>query len=152
MGDPAAWGGAAGLLLAVLLIVFLRGRLLYRITVPHLAVMVETLDGRPQPLGTGQLSAARTIVADRFGDETTLLALDRLVRGVIRTATGLVDGLLVDILPLSALDRLVRATGAGLWLARGKIEAAVLGHAMRVRFENAWEAAHDGLVLEIPIS
>jgi hypothetical protein len=144
--DPAVWGGAAGLLIAGALIALLRGRLLYRMTVPHLAVMVETLDGRPLSWGTGQLAAARAIVAERFGDEPALLALAKLVRGVIRTATGLVDGLLTDILPVSALDRLARATGAELRLARRLVEAVVLGHAMRVRFENAWEAAHDGLV------
>ena len=145
-GNGTLWGGAAGLVLAVALIALLRGRLLYRVAVPQLAVMVETLDGRAPSLGTDQLAAARTLVADRFGDQSGLMALHRLVRGVIRTATGLVDGLLVDILPVAALDRLVRATGAGLGLSRGLIEAVVLGHAMRVRFENAWEAAHDGLV------
>lgn len=144
--DGTLWGGAAGLVLAVALIALLRGRLLYRVTVPQLAVMVETLDGRPPSMGTGQLTTARSFVADRFSDQRGLLALHRLVRGVVRTSTGMVDGLLVDILPLSALDRLVRATGAGLGLSRGLIEAVVLGHAMRVRFENAWEAAHDGLV------
>lgn len=144
--DGAALGGAAGLLIVAMLIALLRGRLLYRMTVPHLAVMVETLDGRPLSIGPGQIAGARTIVAERFGDQPTLLALDRLVRAVIRTATGLVDGLLADIFPVSSLDRLARATGGELRLARSTIEAVVLGHAMRVRFENAWEAAHDGLV------
>lgn len=144
--DGAAWGGAAGFLLCLMLITLLRRRFIYRVAVPHLAVMVETLDGRPMSWGVGQLATARTLVADRFGDEPTLFALVKLVRGVIRTATGLVDGLLADILPLSPLDRLARASGAELRLARGPVEAVVLGHALRVRFENAWEAAHDGLV------
>ncbi|MES2550776.1 MAG: hypothetical protein V4630_13950, partial [Pseudomonadota bacterium] len=91
------WGGALGLALGVLVVALLRGRLLYRVTTRHLAVMVEALDGRPLPLGTGQIARGRAIVADRFGDAPSLRALDKLVRGVIRTATGLVDGLLVDI-------------------------------------------------------
>ena len=141
------WGGAVGLALGVLVVALLRGRLLYRVTTGHLAVMVEALDRRPLPLGTGQIALGRAIVADRFGDAPALLALDKLVRGVIRTATGLVDGLLVDILPIAVLDRLARATGLHLRLALWLIEGVVLAHATRTRSENAWEAAHDGLVL-----
>jgi hypothetical protein len=143
----ALCGGGIGLALGMLALTFLRGSLLYRLTARHLAVMVEALDRRPLPLGTGQVALGRSIVADRFGDALALAALDKLVRGVIRTATGMVDGLLVDILPIAALDRLVRAVGLHLRLAMELLEGVVLGHATRTRSENAWEASHDGLVL-----
>ncbi|MDZ4085689.1 MAG: hypothetical protein U1E69_02690 [Tabrizicola sp.] len=145
--SAALWGGGAGFLFAALAVVFLRGRLLHQVTAPHLAALVETLDRRPLPIGRGQVGLANGIVAQRFGDAPALIALDALVRGVIRTATGMVDGLLVDILPVSALDRLVRGSGAQLRLTLGLLDGVVLAHATRTRSENAWEAAHDGLVL-----
>lgn len=145
--SAALWGGGAGFLLASLAVVFLRGRGLHRVTAPHLSALIEALDRRPLPIGRSQVALANGIVAERFGDESALIALDSLVRGVIRTATGLVDDLLVDILPVSALDRLARASGAQLRLTLGLIDAVVLAHATRTRWENAWEAAHDGLVL-----
>lgn len=148
LGSSAALlGGGAGLVFGALAVAVLRGRLLHRMTAPHLAALVEALDHRPLPAGRRQVALANAIVAERFGDAPTLLALDSLIRGVIRTATGLVDGLLADILPVSALDRLARASGAQLRLTMGLIDAVVLAHATRTRSENAWEAAHDGLVL-----
>lgn len=145
--SAALWGGGVGVLFAALAVVFLRGRLLHRVTAPHLAALIEALDRRPLPIGRGQVGLANGIVAQRFGDASALLALDTLIRGVIRTATGMVDGLLVDILPVSALDRLVRGSGAQLRLTLGLLDGVVLAHATRTRSENAWEAAHDGLVL-----
>jgi hypothetical protein len=146
-GSFTTWGGLAGLVLGAGGILFLRGQLLYRVKAAHLALMVEALDQRPPPLVRGQFAWARSLVDERFGDASALVSLDRLVRSVIRTATGLVDDLLADILPLPGLDRLARSLGLHLLLARGLIEGVVLGHALRTRSENAWEAAHDGLVL-----
>lgn len=145
--SAALWGGGAGFLVGALAVVFLRGRLLHRMTAPHLAALIEALDRRPLPIGRRQVALANAIVAERFGDARALIALDTLIRSVIRTATGLVDGLMTDILPVSALDRLARASGAQLRLTLGLIDAVVLAHATRTRSENAWEAAHDGLVL-----
>lgn len=147
-GVPSGlWGAAVGVALALLAVQLLRGQLLRRVKVAHLAVMVEAIERRPLPLGPRQLARARVIVGERFGDAAALNALDRLVRGVTRTATGLVGSLLVDLLPIATLDRLARMTGAHLRLTLGLIEGVVLAHALRTRSENAWEAAHDGLVL-----
>lgn len=143
----AVWGGAAGVLIVAALVHLRRDQILFLVKAGHVALMVEALDGRRLPLSTGQISLARAIVAERFAEARSLLALDRLVRAVIRTATGMVDGLLEGLLPLALLDRLTRATGMHLRLAIGLIDAVVLGHAIRSRSENAWEAAHDGLVL-----
>lgn len=145
--STTVWGGALGLGLGALVVHVLRGRILYHLTAGHLVAMVDALDGRRIPFGRGQIAQARSIVVERFGDVPAMIALDKLVRGVIRTATGLVDGLLVDILPVTAIDRLARAAGVHLRLALGLIDGVVLAHATRTRSENAWEAAHDGLVL-----
>lgn len=143
----AFWGGATGLCLVALAVLALRGRILHRVGVGHLALMVEVLDRRPVPVLGNQPALGRSLTAERFGDAAALTALDRLVRGVIRTATGLVDDLLVGTVPVAPLDRAVRATGLHLRLAQGLLESVVLAHALRTRSENAWEAAHDGLVL-----
>ncbi len=143
----AVWGGAAGLLVVAALIHLRRDRLLFVVKAGHIALMVEALDGRRLPVSIGQIGLARAVVSERFVEARSLLALDRLIRAVIRTATRMVDGLLEGFLPLALLDRLVRSTGLHLRLAMGLIVAVVLGHAIRSRSENAWEAAHDGLVL-----
>lgn len=143
----AGWGALLGLGFGVITFRLLRGRLLWPLTAAQIAAMVELLDRRPMPIGRGQVAQARALVRQRFGDAPSLRALDRLVRGVIRTATGLVDGLLVELVPIPALDRLARATGSHLVLTLDLIDGAILAHALRTRSENAWEAAHDGLVL-----
>lgn len=141
------WGGAAGVLLVAGLVHLRRDLVLHRVKARQLALMVEALDRRQVPFSSAQFGLASTIVAERLADAPALLTLDRLVRAVIRTATRMVDGLLEGLLPIPVLDRAVRATGLHLWLTLSLIDGIVLAHAIRSRTENAWEAAHDGLVL-----
>ncbi len=140
------WGGAVGFGLTAGVVFFLRDYLLYMVKAGHIAVLVELLDNRPIPGGQGQIAYARTIVADRFGQASALFALDQLVKGVINVITGLTEGLL-SILPIPGLDRLMGAVRAYLRLAVGLVDEVILAHAIRERSDNAWEAAHDGLVL-----
>ena len=140
------WGGAVGFGLTAGVVFFLRDYLLYMVKAGHIAVLVELLDNRPIPGGQGQIAYARTIVADRFGQASALFALDQLVKGVINLITGLTEGLL-SILPIPGLDRLMGAVRAYLRLAVGLVDEVILAHAIRERSDNAWEAAHDGLVL-----
>jgi hypothetical protein len=140
------WGGAAGFGLTAGVIFFLRDYLLYIVKAGHIAVMVELLDGKQVPGGQGQIAYARTVVTERFGQASALFALDQLIKGVINVVTGLVQGLLF-ILPIPGLDRIMGAVRAYLRLAVGLVDEVILGHAIRTRSENAWEAAHDGLVL-----
>lgn len=140
------WGGAVGFGLTAGVIFFLRDYLLYIVKAGHIAVLVELLDGKPIPGGQGQIAYAKTIVQQRFGQASALFALDQLVKGVINVITGLTEGLLM-ILPIPGLDRLMGAVRAYLRLAVGLVDEVILAHAIRERSENAWEAAHDGLVL-----
>ncbi len=144
--SSAFWGGAAGLALTAGVIFFLRDYTLYMVKAGHIAVMVELLDGRSVPGGTGQIAHARDVVKARFGQASALFALDVLVKGVINAVTGLLGGLM-SFLPIPGLDRLMGGLRAYLRLAVGLIDEVILGHAIRTRSENAWEAAHDGLVL-----
>lgn len=140
------WGGAAGFGLTAGIIFFLRDYLLYLVKAGHIAVMVEYLDGKPVPGGQGQIAYARSVVTERFGQASALFALDQLVKGVINVITGLIEGLMT-ILPIPGLDRVMGAVRAYLRLAVGLVDEVILAHAIRTRSENAWEAAHDGLVL-----
>jgi hypothetical protein len=144
--DGAFWGGAAGFSLTVGLVFFLRDYILYLVKAGHIAVMVELLEGRQVPLGRGQIVHARAVVAERFGQASALFALDRLIMGVVSFVTGLLQGMLT-LFSVPGLDRLMGVVRAYLRLAVGLVDEVILGHAIRSRSENAWEAAHDGLVL-----
>ncbi len=140
------WGGFAGFGLTAGVIFFLRDYLLYIVKAGHIAVMVEYLEGRPVPFGQGQIAFARRVVTERFGQASALFALDRLIKGVIGVITGLAEGFLT-ILPIPGVAQVMAAVRAYLKLAVGLVDEVVLAHAIRTRSENAWEAAHDGLVL-----
>jgi hypothetical protein len=127
-------------------IFFLRDYILYLVKAGHIAVLVELLDGREIPGGKGQIDYARGIVTERFGQASALFALDRLIKGVIAIATGLLGGMMA-LVPIPGLDRLMGVVRAYLRLAVGLVDEVILGHAIRTRSDNAWEAAHDGLVL-----
>ena len=140
------WGGIAGFGLTAGVIFVLRDYLLYMVKAGQIAVMVEYLDGKPLPYGQGQIAYARTVVTERFGQASALFALDRLVRGVIAVITGLVEGVLT-ILPVPGINQIMGAVRAYLRISVGLVDEVILAHAIRTRSENAWEAAHDGLVL-----
>lgn len=140
------WGGAIGFGLASGVVFFLRDYLLYMVKAGHIAVLVELLDGHAVPRGRGQIIHARKMVRQRFGQASALFALDRLIKGVVTLVTGVLEGVMA-ILPGPGLDRLMVAARAYLRLAVGLVDEVILGHAIRSRPENAWEAAHDGLVL-----
>lgn len=140
------WGGIAGFGLTAGAVFLLRDYLLYVVKAGQIAVMVEYLDGKPLPYGQGQIAYARTVVTERFGQASALFVLDRLIRGVIGVISGLVEGLFT-LLPIPGLNQIAGIVRAYLRLSLGLVDEIVLAHAIRTRSENAWEAAHDGLVL-----
>lgn len=141
-------GGAAGFLVALATLRLLRGTLLFRITAAHIALMIEVFEGRHVPFSRAQVTLAGGIVAERHGRASALLALDRLIRGVMRSSTGLI-GDMAPMVPLPIFDRLTESPRVYRRLGSGLLETVVLAHATRIRSENAWEAAHDGLVLYV---
>jgi len=86
------------------------------------------------------------VVTERFGQASALFVLDRLVRGVIALITGLVEGV-ATLVPVPGISQIMAAVRAWLKIAVGLVDEVILAHAIRTRSENAWEAAHDGLVL-----
>lgn len=130
-------GALACTAIAAVGIMLWRGRTHCALKVMQIALMSDLQDRIPVPLGPGQVGAARGRVAARFGAATDLLALCRFVRNV----TGYIPAVALDGGRLPVLRVLGRAIQGGL------VDRAVLTHAYRARPENAWEAAHDGLVL-----
>jgi hypothetical protein len=136
-GRDAIIGGLVGLGLAAV-ILWVAGRARRQGMQARLVVLIsDMLGGVRVPLGMAQIPHARAAVSGRFGSPAQLGAISRFVRGVAGRIAATGDG--VGFLPsLPILGRL--ATG-------GLVEQTVLSHAYRARPENAWEAAHDGLVL-----
>jgi hypothetical protein len=126
-------GGAVG----VLVLATQRNRLLHAVDAGVIALMVDWLDRRRLPIGLHQIGYARTRIAQRFGSRSELGALDRLVRGVAARVPTMSE----DCGVVLSVPGLARPMTGGL------VEAGVLAHAYATRPENAWEAAHDGLVL-----
>lgn len=138
--DPATdalIAGLGGLLLGASLVAARRDRLLHAIQGRTLALLTDGIDRKPVPFGPAQLREAHAAVTARFGTEAELFALDRLIRGVTGQVPSVAEGL-GTLLTLPGVARL--ASGS-------LVERVILAQAYRARPENAWEAAHDGLVL-----
>jgi hypothetical protein len=125
---------------------FLREYTLYLIKAGHIAVMVEYLDGRELPGGKGQIEYAHEIVKSRFGQANVLFGIDQLVKGVVRTITGLIEGI-ASILPIPGLDGMMKVVRAYLRVAVGLIDEIILAHLIRTKSENPWSGSRDALVL-----
>lgn len=111
-----------------------------RTVTTHQALLVALLsdlhDRVRVPLGSGQIGHAGSAVTARFGSASDLQALVHHVRSVTRLIPSVAEGggpYAVPIVGRAALG--------------GFVDQGVLAHAYRARPENAWEAAHDGLVL-----
>lgn len=135
--SDTALGGLAGLAVAAAVLAILGSEFRQTLQIRMIALIADLLDGVRVPMGQGQIAHARAAVAARFGSRAQAGALYRYVRGVARKVPGVAEGV-GPILSLPLLGRL--ATG-------GLVNQAVLAHSYRARPENAWEAAHDGLVL-----
>ncbi len=136
VSDPVL-GGIVGAVIGVLWLLVLRDRLAHAIEAGMLALTTDWIDGRKLPVAFDQIAHARLAVTRRFGSPDELAALDRLVQGVAARVPEVSDG----PEPLVTLPSMARLATGGL------VGRAILSHAYAARPENAWEAAHDGLVL-----
>lgn len=134
--DPVL-GGLGGLALAAVVLAILGRDLRQALQIRMIALVADLTDGVRVPLGGGQADHARAAVAARFGSPAQAGSLYRYVRGVARTVPSVAEGV-GPVMSLPLVGRL---------LTGGLVNQAVLAHAYHARPENAWEAAHDGLVL-----
>lgn len=142
--SAAAWGGFLGFALVSAVAYFMRSYILYMVKTAHIAVLVELLHGNSLPDGRGQIAHGRAVVTERFGQANLLFGLDLLIKGVIRSITGLIQGLL-SFVPGS--ERAMGLVDTFLKVSVGLMDEVILAHAIYSRSENAWASAKDALVL-----
>lgn len=142
----AFWGGLIGFGIGSGIMFFLREYLLYVVKAGHIAVLVELLDGRPLPDGKGQVAYGASVVKQRFVQSSVLFALDRLLKGVIRMMTRVVEGV-ANFLPIPGTQAIVGLIRGMLKLSVGFLDELILAHAIRSKSDNPWQASADALVL-----
>ena len=142
----AIWGGLIGLGAGSGIMFFMREYLLYVVKAGHIAVLVELLDGRPLPDGKSQVAYGASVVKERFVQSSVLFALDRLLKGVIRMMTRVVEGV-ANFLPIPGTQAIVGLIRGMLKLSVGFLDELILAHAIRTRSDNPWQASAQALVL-----
>ena len=140
-----AYGSIFGFAAAAGVLYFLREYILYMVKAGHIAVMVEAMDGNDIPFGRSQIELASEIVSERFVEANVLFAMDQLIKGVIRTITGLMQGL-AAMIPVPALQNLVGVFKAFLKISLGFLDEVILAHAIRTKSDNPWESGQEALV------
>lgn len=143
-GTSTFVGGLVGFGLFGTFAYLMREYILYIVKAGHIAVLVELLDGGNIPAGKSQVTQARQVVQQRFGQASTLFVMDQLIKGVVVALTGLAQGLL-SIIP--GLDRLAAMVRAFLRVAIGFVDELILAYVIRTRADDPWTAAKDALVL-----
>ncbi len=144
--SATGFGGLAGFGLVAALLYFLREYLLYIVKAGHIAVLVELIEGRAIPAGRSQIDHASAVVRARFTETNTLLALDLLIKGVLRVIMGLLAGL-ATLLPIPGLQTLLGMVRAVLRVSVGFTDEVILAHIFRTNPANSWEGGRQGLVL-----
>ncbi|MGH9916844.1 MAG: hypothetical protein ACRD63_16340, partial [Pyrinomonadaceae bacterium] len=139
-------GGLAGFVLTAGILYLMREYILYVVKAGHIAVLVELLDGRSLPDDKGQIEYGKEVVMSRFAQTSVLFAVDQLIKGVIGTITGLIQGV-AAFLPIPGLQSLISLIRAFLRIAVGFIDEVMLGYTIRTRSTNPWQAAQTALVL-----
>ncbi len=144
--STSLWGGGLGFTLTAGILYFLREYLLYVVKAGHIAVMVELLEGDEIPKGQSQIKYAKQIVTERFGQASILFALDQLIKGVLKTVTGLVQSLL-SIIPIPGISQIMGIIRAFLRVSVGLVDEVIFAHAIKTKAENPWESGQEALVL-----
>lgn len=140
------WGGFAGFGLFGVFMYWMREYILYIVKAGHIAVLIELIDGNPMPEGRSQIGHATAVVKERFPQASVLFGIDQLIKGVLKTITGLMRGILT-VLPLPGVQQLAGIFSAFLRVAVGFIDEVILAYAIRTQSTNAWMSAKEALVL-----
>jgi hypothetical protein len=147
--DPEAfgvWGGILGFGAVSVAVYWIREYILYILKAGHIAVLVELMQGRQLPDGKGQIEHAKDVVTARFGEANVLFALDQLIKGVIRTITGLIGGI-AAFLPLPGLNGLIAFINTVIRMSLTYVDEIILGYNIKLGSRNPWETSRQGLVL-----
>ncbi|SEO81565.1 hypothetical protein [Aquisalimonas asiatica] len=145
-GAGGVWGGFIGFGLMGAVVYWFREYLLYLVKAGHIAVLVERMDGNALPEGRGQVEHARAIVRERFVESSVLFGLDQLIKGILK-AFNKVFFSAANIIPIPAVQGLVRFVGTVVRLSLTFLDEVILAYNIRTRSENPWESSRRALVL-----
>src|SRR6056297_953601 len=134
------FGGLTGFGIVVIVIYWLREYILYMVKAGHIAVMVELIDNRSTPDGRSQIGHAQAIVRERFGEASVLFAVDQLIRGALRSITGMISGVF-SMLPIPGIRQLITILRAFLRVAVGFLDEVILAYGMWTRASDPWASA-----------
>lgn len=142
----ALWGGIVGIGVVSIALYWIREYILYVVKAGHIAVMVHLIDGRDVPNGQDQIAYAKDVVKERFAEANILFVVDQLVKGAIRTITGLIGGI-AAFLPIPGLGGLVAFINTVIRLSLTYVDEIILGYNIRINSSSPFETARQGVVL-----
>ena len=145
-GTFAFWGAILGFGAVSVAVYWIREYVLYVVKAGHIAVLVHLIEGREIPGGKGQIEYAKQVVTERFAETNVLFAMDQLIKGVIRTITGLFGGI-AAIIPIPGLDGLVKFANSVIRMTLTYVDEIILGYNIKTNTDNPWENAQRGIVL-----
>jgi len=112
----------------------------------HVAVLTELVTHGSVGNGTESMfDYGKRIVTERFGEVNALFALNLLVRGVVNTVNGVIEGV-SSFLPIPGLDQVARVISAIMRAATRYIDKVIFSYNLARADGNPWGGARDGLV------
>ncbi|MEJ1967693.1 MAG: hypothetical protein WDN03_03505 [Rhizomicrobium sp.] len=142
----AFWGGLIGFALVSGVLYFAREYVLYLVKAAHIAVLVEVYDNKPVPAGQGQIGYGANFVKTHFTESSVLFGVDQLIKGVLRALFGTIN-FFTSILPVPALQQLIRIAEAFIRMSLTYVDEIILAHLIRTQTRNPWATSRDGLIL-----
>jgi hypothetical protein len=145
-GGGAGIGGLIGFIVISGILFWARQYLLYLVKAGHIAVLVELLDGRQIPSGSGQIGYATNIVKQHFASSSMLFGLHQLVRGILNVFNRLTTSI-ASWLPIPGLDMLVKLVDTVINTSLSHLDQVILAQILRKHTDNPWAVARDSVVL-----
>lgn len=145
-GGGAGIGGLIGFIVISGILFWARQYLLYLVKAGHIAVLVELLDGRQIPSGSGQIGYATNIVKQHFASSSMLFGLHQLLRGILNVFNRLTISI-ASWLPIPGLDMLVKLVDTVINTSLGHLDQVILAQILRKHTDNPWAVARDSVVL-----
>jgi len=145
-GSGAGIGGLIGFGVISVVLYWAREYLLYLVKAGHIAVLVKLMQGEQLPAGKGQIDYAQGIVRERFAEASSLFLLDQLIKGILRAINGLLMTF-AALLPIPALQGLLRFVQKILNLSLTYVDEIILAYNLRAESDNPWAGSKDALIL-----
>ena len=145
-GGGAGIGGLIGFVIVSGVLFWARQYLLYIVKAGHIAVLVELLDGKTIPAGSGQIGYATNIVKQHFATASLLFGLHQLVRGILNVFNRVTISI-ASWLPIPGLDVLVKLVDKVINTSLSHLDQVILAQILRKKTDNPWAVARDSVVL-----